>query len=147
MSHSSSLSDCVLCQVIAGQRDQGVIAYQDDFVVVLPSRDQQPKNLGHMLVLTRQHYANLYDMPATLDQHVMACLRRTALAVQNTFSSSGTTIKQNNGPPGQDVFHTHFHVIPRYPNDDDLSSAYHLVDLATRKDQARRVTVSLATQH
>ena len=124
----TALSECVFCQILAGERDEGVIAYMDESVAVLPSRDQRPRNLGHMLVVTRQHFETLHEMPSDLDGDVMACLRRTALAVRRTFDSSGTTITQNIGLPGQDVFHTHFHVIPRYGDDDNLSSPYEVIN-------------------
>ena len=116
----------------------------DESVAVLPSHDQRPENLGHMLVVTRQHFETLHEMPPGLDGAVMACLRRTALAVRRTFDASGTTIVQNIGPPGQDVFHTHFHVITRYGDDDNLSSRYQVIDLATRLDQARNLARSFA---
>jgi diadenosine tetraphosphate (Ap4A) HIT family hydrolase len=83
-------------------------------------------------------------MPRSLDNDAMACLRRTALAVQRTFGCSGTTITQNIGPPGQDVFHTHFHVIPRHLDDDNLSSPYQAIELATRIEQAGSIARSLA---
>ncbi len=97
-----------------------------------------------MLVVTRQHFETFHEITPGLDGDVMACLRRTALAVKQAFGSSGTTITQNIGPPGQDVFHTHFHVIPRYEDDDDLSSRYQVINLATRLDQARDIARSFA---
>jgi hypothetical protein len=41
----------------------GVVAYMDESVAVLPSRDQRPKTLGHMLVVTRLHFETLHEMP------------------------------------------------------------------------------------
>ena len=136
--------ECVFCQILAGERDPGIIAYMDESVAVFPSRDQRPRNLGHMLVVTRQHFGTLHEMPPGLDGDVMACVRRTALAVRRSFETSGTTITQNIGPPGQDVFHAHFHEIPRYRDDDNLSTSYQVIDLATRIDQARRLARSFA---
>ena len=74
----------------------------------------------------------------------MTCLRRTAQAVQQAFEATGSTIRQNNEPPGQDVFHVHFHVMPRHPSDDDLAAQYEVVDLASRVSQARAVAPLLA---
>ena len=129
---------CVFCEVASEHRDQGVIAYQEE-VVVFPSRDQRPMNHGHMLVVTRRHFRNLYDLPPALDAGLLGCARRTAQAVQQAFQAAGTTIRQNNEPPGQDVFHVHVHVIPRHLNDGDLSAPYETVDLATRVEQAQRL--------
>ncbi|MCA1680110.1 MAG: HIT domain-containing protein, partial [Actinobacteria bacterium] len=61
----------MLCEVVCEHRDQGVIAYQDDHIVVFPSRDQRPSNQGHMLVVTRRHFRNLYDLPPALDAKLL----------------------------------------------------------------------------
>ncbi len=121
------------------------MAYQDESVAVFAARDQRPTNLGHMLVVTCAHYRNLYDLPAALDAAVMGGLRRTAQAVHRAFGASGTTIRQNNEPPGQDVFHVHFHVVPRYANDNSPAAGYQVVDVATRVAQAQAVGAMLAT--
>ncbi len=133
------METCVFCEIVSEQRDVGVIAYQDDEVVVFPSRDQRQMNQGHMLVVTRRHFRNLYDLPPALGAELLRRARRTARAVQQAFQASGTSIRQNNEPPGQDVFHVHLHVIPRHLNDGDLSAPYETVDLATRVEQAQRL--------
>jgi diadenosine tetraphosphate (Ap4A) HIT family hydrolase len=138
------MTDCVFCEIVGGTRDRGVIAYEDEYVAVLPSRDQRPTNLGHMLLVTQDHFQNLYEMPSALDGHVMEWLRRAALTVGQAFGASGTSIRQNNGPPGQDVFHVHFHLIPRFPDDRASSAAYETIDLATRIDQAHAFARQLA---
>lgn len=141
------MEQCVFCQILAGDRDEGVIAYQDEWVALLPSRHQRPTNLGHVLLVTRAHLRNLYEIPPALDGAVLGSLRRAAQAVERAFAASGTTIKQNNGPPGQDVFHVHFHLIPRFLGDDDLVAEYEVIDLATRIDQARRLARQYADDH
>jgi histidine triad (HIT) family protein len=87
-------------------------------------------------------------MPASLDSTVLACPRRTAVAVavavERAFAAMGTTINQNNGSPGQTLFHVHFHVTPRYSEDGELSAPYDVVDLAVRVAQARAVASVLA---
>lgn len=136
---------CVFCDIVQGSGPDGLIAYQDDAVCVFASRDQRPTNLGHMLVVTCQHYQDLYELPAALYEAVMGAVRRTAQAVSGAFEASGTTIRQNNGPPGQDVFHLHFHVMPRHLSDNNLAARYQLIDLATRRVQAQAVRAILAT--
>ena len=49
----------MFCEIVRGNGPDGTIAYQDETVCVFPSRDQRPTNLGHMLVVTCDHYRNL----------------------------------------------------------------------------------------
>ena len=135
---------CVFCEIVEGKGPDGIVAYQDKTVSVFASRDQRPTNRGHMLVVTCDHYRNLHDLPPVLYGAVMACLKRTAEAVQRAFGATGSTIRQNNEPPGQDVFHFHFHVMPRHLNDNNLAARYEVVDLATRVAQAQTVKGFLA---
>ncbi|MGQ0434524.1 MAG: HIT family protein [Microthrixaceae bacterium] len=137
------MEGCVFCEISRGERDPDVVAYQDEHVMVVPSLHQRPTNRGHMLVLTRDHFRNLYDVPPDLDARIWACVRRVADAIQDAFFASGTTIRQNNDPPGQDVFHFHVHVIPRYTDDDGLSGQSEVMALDDRLDQARRVSTLL----
>ncbi|MGQ0434499.1 MAG: HIT family protein [Microthrixaceae bacterium] len=137
------MDDCVFCEIITGQREAAVIAFHDDDVVVIPARDQRPTNLGHMLVVTRGHYRNIYDLPPELDEKVWGCVRRVAAALQREFGASGTTIRLNNEPPGQDVFHLHVHVIPRHLDDENLSAAAEILTLEDRIILANRVGAAL----
>ena len=75
-----------------------------------------------MLVIPRLHIRNLYEVPDPLLGPMLQAVKRVAVAVHEEFAASGTTIRQNNEPPGQDVFHLHFHVIPRF-GDDHLATA------------------------
>jgi histidine triad (HIT) family protein len=136
---------CVFCEIVQGKGPKGIVAYQDDTVAIFASRDQRPTNRGHMLVVTCEHYRNLYDLPEALYADVMTALCRTAEAVHETFNATGTTIRQNNEPPGQDVFHAHFHIVPRC-SDEDLSARYDVVDLVTRIGQAQALKSVLAAQ-
>ncbi len=133
----------MVCEIIAGHRDAGVIAFQDNDVVVFPARGQRPTNLGHMLVVTRSHYRNMYDLPPTMDGRVWGCVRRVAAGLQREFAASGTTIRLNNEPPGQDVFHFHVHVIPRHADDENLSTRSEPLALEDRVALAARVGVAL----
>jgi histidine triad (HIT) family protein len=139
---------CVFCQIAAGNRPDGVVAYEDDVVCVFASRDQRPRNHGHMLVITRDHHRNLYDLPPSLDAPLMARVRLVAGAVQRAFGATGTSIQQNNEPPGQYVFHLHFHVIPHHGDTGQggvPSGPYQVVDLDIRVAQAEAVKAALST--
>lgn len=109
---------CVFCAIVAGQLTPGVLAYRDAQTAVFPSLHQQPRNRGHMLVVPVPHVAQIYDVDGALGGALMSTVARVARAVKAAFGADGITIRQNNEPHGgQDVFHVHFHVIPRFAGD------------------------------
>jgi histidine triad (HIT) family protein len=109
---------CVFCSILEGELTPGVIAYQDSETAVFPSKGQRPQNRGHMLVVPVAHIPYIYNVDRDLGGSLMATVRLVAKAVKKLSSADGITIRQNNEQHGgQDVFHVHFHVIPRFAND------------------------------
>jgi histidine triad (HIT) family protein len=71
-----------------------------------------------MLVVPTAHVAQLYEVRDDLAGPLMKTLARIAAAVKKAFRADGVTVRQNNDRHGgQDVFHVHFHVIPRFADD------------------------------
>lgn len=110
---------CVFCAIVKGESTPDVLAYRDHHTAVFPSLHQQPSNLGHMLVVPAAHVAQIYDVEGELAGALMSTLARVARAVKQASEADGVSVRQNNEPHGgQDVFHVHFHVIPRFAGDD-----------------------------
>lgn len=111
-------ASCVFCRIVLGELTPGVIAYRDSQTAVFPSLYQQPRNRGHMLVVPTRHVAQIYEIGGDLAGPLMTTLARVAAAVKLMCGADGVSIRQNNEPHGdQDVFHVHFHVIPRFAGD------------------------------
>jgi histidine triad (HIT) family protein len=109
---------CVFCRILRGELTPDAVAFRDAHSAVFPSSRQQPANRGHVLVVPARHLPHLYDVDAALAGPLMTTLARTARAVKAAFGADGVTVRQNNEPHGgQDVFHLHFHVIPRFAGD------------------------------
>jgi histidine triad (HIT) family protein len=71
-----------------------------------------------MLVVPSRHVEQIYEIDDDLAGPLMTTLARVAAAVKVAFNADGVSIRQNNERHGgQDVFHVHFHVIPRYADD------------------------------
>jgi histidine triad (HIT) family protein len=101
-----------------------------------------------MLVVPIRHVAQIYDVDRDLAGPLMATLARVAAAVKAVCSADGVSIRQNNDRHGgQDVFHLHFHVVPRFAGDEfrglDRSLGMIEVSIDERVDQARRLSDAL----
>jgi len=89
------------------------VVYQDD--TTLAFLDIRPLNLGHTLVIPKAHYVDIFDVPADLLGHVHKISKILAPAVKLAAAADGISIIQQNGTAaGQDIFHLHVHVVPRF---------------------------------
>lgn len=94
--------------------------YEDDSTLAF--LDNHPVTVGHTLVIPKTHYPTFIETsPEALQAAIQTC-QKVAQALYKIEGVTGVNIKLNNGASaGQTVFHTHFHVIPRY-DDDGLES-------------------------
>jgi diadenosine tetraphosphate (Ap4A) HIT family hydrolase len=101
-----------------------------------------------MLVVPIRHVAQIYEVDGDLAGPLMTTLVRVAAAVKAVCSADGVSIRQNNGHHGgQDVFHIHFHVVPRFAGDGftglDRSRGMVEVSVEERLEQARKLSDAL----
>eukprot|EP00916_Digyalum_oweni_P002576 GHVL01004700.1.p1 GENE.GHVL01004700.1~~GHVL01004700.1.p1 ORF type:complete len:115 (+),score=16.56 GHVL01004700.1:188-532(+) len=76
----------------------------------------------NLLIPKAEGYATIMDMSEEMAADVMKELPRLAKAVQAATKCDGINLYQNNGASaGQAVFHVHFHVVPRFNNDNLFS--------------------------
>ena len=109
------VAGCVFCDLIAGAAEVSV-CYEDSRAIAF--LDIQPVNVGHVLVAPREHYESLVDLPPELGMHLYGVALRLAPIVRRIAGTDGLNIVVNSGSAaGQDVFHYHVHVIPRYKSD------------------------------
>jgi histidine triad (HIT) family protein len=108
---------CIFCKIIQKELPASVV-YEDEAVMAI--MDIQPINPGHVLVLPKQCYQFLHQMPVELTQQLITVVAALEKAVRNTegITCEGTNVIQNNGrEAGQEIDHVHFHVIPRVTGD------------------------------
>lgn len=80
--------------------------------------DISPAAEGHTLVVPRVHVRDLLDTPEDVARDVMATVRRVAIALRETYATDSVSVVQSNGEAaGQDVFHSHVHLVPRRTGD------------------------------
>ena len=107
--------DCIFCKLANGVFPTNSIYEDDMFNVIL---DAGPATKGHALILPKEHYANLYELPDDVASNVMVLAKKMATHMTEKLHCDGFNLIQNNGPcAGQTVFHFHYHLIPRYEDD------------------------------
>lgn len=107
--------NCIFCKIANGDIPSRTIFEDNDFRVIL---DMSPASDGHALVLPKEHYANIYEMPEELTGKAFTLAKMMAEKMTKILDADGFNIVQNNGEvAGQTVFHFHVHLIPRYKTD------------------------------
>jgi histidine triad (HIT) family protein len=108
------MNDCLFCKIVKGEIPSYTV-YEDEKVKVF--LDINPNNDGHLLVIPKEHKANLYEMDDETLLYMLNVIRtKLATLLKDKLAIDGLTISQNNDY-GQEVKHFHIHVIPRYKND------------------------------
>lgn len=108
-------TNCIFCKIAAGEIPSKTIYEDDRFRVIL---DLNPATRGHGLILPKNHYANLYELPEEIAGEVMMLAKKMAVTMTDKLKCDGFNLVQNNGEQaGQTVFHFHMHLIPRYKDD------------------------------
>jgi histidine triad (HIT) family protein len=111
-----AVAECVFCAIEAGRAEASLV-YAGDTVIAF--MDIRPITPGHLLVVPRVHAAYLED----LDENTGAAMWRVAHRVARAMRGSGLRVEgvnlflANGEAAGQEVFHVHLHVLPRYRGD------------------------------
>jgi histidine triad (HIT) family protein len=106
---------CIFCDLVHGAGEVS-LCYEDADAIAF--MDIQPVNAGHVLVVPREHYENLSDLPHALATHLFEVAIKLSPIVCRVSGAEGLNIVVNSGEAaGQDVFHYHVHLIPRKAGD------------------------------
>ena len=109
--------NCIFCKILAGEIPSTAVYEDDDFKAIL---DVNPAARGHVIILPKNHAANIYELPDEDASKIMIVAKKIATAIEKAYHCDGVNILQNNGEAaGQTVFHLHVHVIPRFEGDTD----------------------------
>ena len=104
--------NCIFCK-IARKETEASIVYED--ADVLAFMDIRPVSEGHTLIIPKRHYVDIFDIPEKLLESTHKVTKKIAIAVKKATKADGISIVQQNGKAaGQEIFHLHVHVIPRF---------------------------------
>lgn len=104
--------DCLFCKIIAREILSHKI-YEDDMVYAF--LDIAPVAKGHTLFIPKEHAENLTENSEAAAVALMKAVRAVAPKITAALGGSGYNLGMNHGvSAGQEVFHTHLHVMPRF---------------------------------
>ena len=107
------MSDCVFCAIASGEVPAEIVLSDETFVAFL---DRRPVFKGHVLVIPREHYETLVDLPAGLVGPLFTRVRWVSAALPAALGAQGSFVGLNN-VVSQSVPHLHLHVVPRTRGD------------------------------
>jgi histidine triad (HIT) family protein len=110
------MNDCIFCKIVAGAEPASIV-YQDDLCTAF--MDIQPVNAGHILIIPNDHASYLNDLNEDVGCHLFQIAQRITVALYRSgITCEGVNIFLADGAvAGQEVFHVHLHVFPRYKGD------------------------------
>lgn len=109
------MTDCIFCKIISGAAPSWKV-YENDKVVAF--LDINPISSYHTLVVPKIHCTNIFEAKESELKAVITAVKIIAEKYKNVLGINDLQILNNNGKYGQqEVFHMHFHIIPRSKGD------------------------------
>jgi len=109
---------CVFCEIVSG-RSPAYKVYEDEKNVAF--LDLFPFTKGHLLVVPKVHVPRLTDLPESEYQNFLRAVSTVCRRVERISQDYNIALNQG-ARAGQIVFHLHFHVIPRYDNENPFGT-------------------------
>jgi histidine triad (HIT) family protein len=108
-------SACVFCEIVAGRAEASTVLTTERVIAFM---DANPATRGHLLVVPKAHADGLADLEPADGAEIFAVGQRLAEAVRRALGCTGVNLFLADGQAaGQEVFHAHLHVLPRYHDD------------------------------
>lgn len=115
--------DDIFLKILNGEIPSHKI-YEDDKTFAI--LDINPHNKGHALVIPKEKYKNVFDIPEETFCAMMKTVHKLAPAIQKATDADGINIGMNNEPAAnQEIMHAHVHIIPRFEGDGVYQKAKH----------------------
>ncbi|WP_163835971.1 histidine triad nucleotide-binding protein [Spartinivicinus ruber] len=103
------MSDCIFCKIARGDAPANIV-YQDDHCLAF--NDLYPKAPVHLLLIPRQHIANLYDIGSEHRDIMSKLMLAIPEVARQAGLENGFRTITNTGQEGrQEIYHLHFHIL------------------------------------
>ena len=124
---------CLFCRIVAGEIPARVV-YEDD--TALAFLDIAPWQVGHTLVIPKRHVLDVVSDDTVLAE-LGPVIAKVARLLQERLGADACNVVSNAGAvAGQEVFHAHVHVLPRY------AATPGIANLRTRVDEDAETTLA-----
>ena len=134
--------DNIFAKILRGDLPSHNVREDDHTLAIM---DIMPRGDGHVLVLPKAPSRNIFDIDTANLARTMEAVQIVSRAVMKAFGADGVTIQQFNEPAsGQVVFHTHFHVIPRFDGVKLKPHTGEMADQAVLAANAEKIRTALA---
>jgi histidine triad (HIT) family protein len=109
------MNDCIFCKIIAGEVPSTKV-YENEHVYAF--LDIHPATPYHTLVIPKKHSVNIFDTPEDELREIISGVKKITAAYEVGLGIKNAQILNSSGPEAQqDVFHIHFHIVPRQTGD------------------------------
>ncbi len=115
------MKDCIFCKIVSGNIPSMKV-YEDD--ICLAYLDINPDSDGHTLIIPKNHYKDIYDIPSNTLSHIYEVSKIIMKRLEEKLNCNGFTLVQNNGDI-QEVKHYHLHIKPYYSNKKSIELIKH----------------------
>lgn len=134
------MADCIFCKIISHEAPAYIVDDNEYAIAILP---KDMECFWHTLIIPKQHFENIFDIDESYMKEVIAFVQKIASKYKNGLWATWVNILNASGKDAQQsVFHLHFHLIPRFPDDKmdvwpklEKYNWNHAVDLQNIKNQ------------
>ena len=110
--------NCIFCKIIDKEIPSNIVFENDLNLAFL---DISPISKGHMIIIPKNHYSTLEDIPDHELAETFKIVKKISMRIHQKLQINGYNILQNNfAAAGQEINHFHVHIIPRSSNDEKI---------------------------
>ena len=103
------MENCVFCKIVKGDIPSTKVYEDDDMIII---KDLNPQAPVHLLLIPKEHYANIVEMSDAQAQTLAKCLKKLSTLTDKLGLQNGFRLVSNKGEDGcQSVGHLHIHIL------------------------------------
>ena len=103
------MENCVFCKIVKGDIPSTKVYEDDDMIII---KDLNPQAPVHLLLIPKEHYANIIEMTDAQSQTLAKCIKKLSTLTDTLGLKNGFRLVSNKGEDGcQSVGHLHVHIL------------------------------------